>query len=240
MNFTTILKQYGLTEKQAKIYLACLELGAASVQKISHKAGLARSTTYEILEYLQRQGFVTTFRKKKSLHFSAEEPERLLALAKNKITTLEQALPELRAISGEARIRPTVRFYQGIDGMKIVLEEILAEAKELQAFGSADDLFRTLPDFHKFVEKRKKKKIPVRVILRDSEKARERQQSGQKDLRVVRLISDQYQFHGLIYVWNNKIAQLSFQKDLVALVIESEVLADTQRAMFESLWDSVE
>ena len=240
MNLRNTLKQFGLTEKQAKVYLACLELGSAPVQKVSQKAGLARSTTYEVLEHLQHKGFVSTFRQKKSQHFSAEEPERVLNIAKRNVTLLEEALPELRAIYGEAWIRPTVRFYQGIDGMKIVLEEILAEAKELQAFGSADDLFRTLPDFHKFVEKRKKKKIPVRVILRDSEKARERQQSGQKDLRVVRLISDQYQFHGLIYVWNNKIAQLSFQKDLVALVIESEVLADTQRAMFESLWDSVE
>lgn len=240
MNLNNTLKQYGLTEKQAKIYLACLELGAASVQKISHKAGLARSTTYEILENLQQQGFVTTFRKKKSLHFTAEEPERLLALAKNKITTLEQALPELRAISGEARIRPTVRFYQGTSGMRIVLNEILEEAKELLAFNSVDDLFAILPEFPKFVEKRKKKKIPVRVILRDSKRARERQRSGQKDLRAVRIISDQYQFHGLIYVWSNKIAQFSLKKDLVVLVIESDVLANTQRAMFEALWESVE
>jgi len=240
MNLEKILKQYGLTEKQAKVYLACLELGSSSVQKISQKAQLARSTCYEVLESLQQQQFATTFKKKKVQYFSAEDPGKVLKIAKERIDLLDQALPELRALYGEARIRPTVRFYQGKEGMRIILDEMLDEAKELQAFNSVVDLFSILPDFNKFVERRVKKKVPIRVILRESEKARERQRLGPKQLRTVKIIPNSYKFHGLSFVWGNKIAYFSFKKDFVALVIESDILAQTQKAMFEALWDSIE
>jgi len=240
MNLENILKQCGLSEKQAKVYLACLELDSSSVQKISQKSQLARSTCYEVLESLQQQKFVTTFKKKKIQYFSAEEPEKVIKIAKDRINLLDQALPELRALYGEARIRPTVRFYQGKEGMKIILDEILNEAKELLAFNSVEDLFTVLPEFPKFVEKRLKKKIPVRVILRESKKARERQRFGPKELRIVKIIPDTYKFHGLIFVWGNKIAHFSFKKDFVALVIESDILAQTQKAMFEAFWDLIE
>ena len=42
---------------------------------------------------------------------------------------------------------------------------------------------------------------------------------------VVKIISKEYDYHGLIYVWGNKIAMFSFAKDLTAVVLESEELA---------------
>ena len=42
MQIKQVLKQLGLSERHAAIYLACLELGSASVQMVSNKAGFAR------------------------------------------------------------------------------------------------------------------------------------------------------------------------------------------------------
>ena len=52
MRLEQTLKDYGLKEKQIKVYLACLQLGTGSVVKIAQKAGMPRSTVYEILESL--------------------------------------------------------------------------------------------------------------------------------------------------------------------------------------------
>jgi sugar-specific transcriptional regulator TrmB len=215
MDLEKTLKNYGLSQKQAKIYLACLELGSASVAKISQKAGLARSTSYEVLESLKQQGLVSTFQKKKVQYFSAEEPQRVINLAQEKANLLEQALPQLRAIYGQAKVQPTVRFYQGKQGMKLILDEVLAEAKETLTFSSADDLFATLEYFPEFVKKRLKRKIPARVILRDSKKARERQRLGPQELRQVKIIPPDYEYHGMIFV------------------------AKIQRTMFEVIWQGL-
>lgn len=240
MDLEKTLKNYGLSEKQAKIYLACLELGSASVQKISQKTGLARSTCYEVLESLKELSLVSTFQKKKVKYFSAEEPQKVISSAKDKVDLLEQALPQLRALYGQAKNQPTVRLYQGKIGMKLILEEVLKEAKEILVFSSADDLFATLDFYPDFVKWRIKQKIPAKVILRESALAKERQRLGPQELREVKIIPADYDYHGLIYIWGKKIAMFSFKKDLAALVIESEELAKVQKAMFDNLWERLE
>lgn len=238
MNLEKVLGNYGLTEKQAKIYLACLELGSSSVQKVSQKSGIARSTCYEILELLNRLGLVSKFQKKKIIYFNAEAPRQLIRLTQNKASLLQEALPQFDAVYGEARVRPTVRFYEGKTGMKLILEEILQDSpKEVLTFGAAEDLFATLDrDFPEFVKSRIKKKILARVILRDSEKARERQRLAQQELREVKIIPSSYEYHGSVFIWGRKIAMFSYQPDLVAIVIESAELAKMERAMFELIW----
>ena len=77
----------------------------------------------------------------------------------------------------------------------------------------------------------------MRVILRDTSKARERQKLGPQELRKVKLIPKEFNYHGAVMIFGNKIAFLSFTKDYIAVVIESKELADIQRAMFEYTWE---
>jgi len=238
MNLSKIFQAYGLTEKQAKVYLACLELGSAPVQKIAEKASAPRSTVYEVLEHLVHLGFISTFNKKKIKYFSAEDPGQVIRLAESKVNTLKDALPEMNAIVGRARHRPTVRFYQGKEQMGLILDEAVTEASDLICYASSADYLQELGEYHqKFLLKRIAKKIPVRVIARDSLKARERQKLGPQELRQMKLLPDNYSFHGLKYIWQNKIAMFSFAGDLVCVVTESKELADMERAMFEHLWE---
>ena len=65
MKLEKVLENYGLTKKQALLYITCLELGSASVYKIAKKANLSRSTCYEVLEILREKKLVTIFQKKK-------------------------------------------------------------------------------------------------------------------------------------------------------------------------------
>jgi len=240
MKIEKALGRAGLNDKQTKVYLACLELGASSVKKISQKAGLIRTTVYEILEGLKQKGFVNTFLNKTVRYYSAEEPEQIIRLAENNIEALKNVLPELRALGGEAKQRPAVRFYQGREGIKLIMEEILKEAKELISFGSADDLFREMGEYQQiFVKRRVENKIPLRVILRDTPKARERKNLEIQQLRQVRLLSTETDFNGLIFIWGNKIAMFSFKNDLVGVVIESKILAETERGLLNGLWDKI-
>jgi len=238
MKLEKILQEYGLSQKESQIYLALLQIGPSSVQKIAQKSGLARSTVYEVLDNLANKGFVSHYQKKKIKYFSAQEPSHVATLAQNRADAIKNALPELEAMSGASRHRPTVRFYQGKNQMKLVLDELLNEADEAICFGVADDLLRVLGDYHEeFLKKRIKNRIPLRLILRDSPVARDRQRLGQQHLRDVRLISNKYEFHGLAYVWKNKIAMFSLTNDFVAVVTESKELADIEKAKFNNLWD---
>jgi len=239
-----VLKEYGLKEKHARVYIACLELGSGSVLKIAKKAALPRSTTEVILNALQDKGFVSSFRKRKAKYFSTEDPKKIIAGAKAKAELLERALPEFRELYARSNVIPTVRFYQGREGMRKVFDEIRAEAhteaKELLAFSSVDDIFALLgKDFYDFVRERVRLKLPSRVILRESEKAWERVRLAPQELRQVRLVSIAYEHHGLIYIWGNKVAMMALKHEWSVLIIESEELAKSQKMFFEALWDAL-
>jgi len=240
MQIKQVLKQLGLSERHAAIYLACLELGSASVQMVSNKAGFARSTCEVVLKSLQGKGFVTSFQKKKARYFSPEEPKKLLEMAREKARVLEEALPQFSARYFRGGLLPTARVYEGETGAMHVFREILSEAKELSAFGSADDVVAAFPDFFQsFTKERVQKSIPLKLILQDSPLARDRQLSGPQQLREIRLMPKEYRYRGMTYLWQNKIAMFSFKEKVIAFVIESEDMATVQKAAFDYMWQSL-
>ncbi len=58
MSLDRELSALGLSQKEATVYVALLELGTASVQAIARRADLVRPTTYVILEALTKKGLV--------------------------------------------------------------------------------------------------------------------------------------------------------------------------------------
>jgi len=240
MNLNNALKSIGLNEKQAKVYLACLEFGSASAHQIALRTQIPRTTIYEILDSLIVAGFVNHYLKKKTKFYSAESPDKILSSIQYRTDLFKNALPELNALYHHSPTSPAVRFYQGKEQIKLALNEILKEANEISCFGNADNLLKELGDYHEtFLQTRIKKKIPIHVILPDSPTARERQRIGQEQLRTVKIISNSHAFNGLTYIWKNKILMFSLSQDFEAILIESQTLSTMQLAQFNSLWDKI-
>lgn len=240
MNLEKILITNGLSAPQAKLYLACLELGTASAYKISKKTGIHRSSCYEILDNLKEKGLVSFFHKKGKKYFNAENPRGIISKTKENVSLLEQALPQFNALYSSDKSRPAVRYYEGSNGMKLILDEVLDEASEILVFGSVEDYFETLQDYlPKFLDKRLKLKIPIKSIFRDSPKARERINKEKEQLREAKILPNDYEHHGLTVIWGKKVAMASFLKKEATLVIESEELAQMERTKFYAIWNSL-
>ncbi|MBD3360848.1 hypothetical protein GF366_03535, partial [Candidatus Peregrinibacteria bacterium] len=56
-----ILKNLGLSEKEAMVYFSTIKIGTAPVSKIAQAAKINRVTTYDILEKLKQKGLVSHF-----------------------------------------------------------------------------------------------------------------------------------------------------------------------------------
>ena len=72
------LKAYGLNEKQAKLYLTCLEFELITIQNLAEKSGIKRTTVYSLLEELEKIGIINIVKQKKKTYIKAEAPEILL------------------------------------------------------------------------------------------------------------------------------------------------------------------
>lgn len=128
------LRKLDLNEKEARVYLASLELGHASVQKISKKAGLSRPTAYRALESLQQKGMVRKIKQ----NFIADSPDEILGMLRAEKRKIEEQEREyLRIISllkskyylsGKNEIKTLSEN----EGEKFLLEDLpLTHAKEI-------------------------------------------------------------------------------------------------------------
>ena len=120
--FDQELIDLGLSEKEAAVYLASIQLGPSPVQKISNKSRVNRATTYVIIESLMEMGLMSKYDEGKKTFFVAEKPERLVNYfeekgrdLKDKIFKINQIVPELNSLYNDLSDKPKVKYYEGVE-----------------------------------------------------------------------------------------------------------------------------
>lgn len=239
----TLIK-IGLEQEEADVYLAGLELGQSSVQEIAKKAGTKRPTTYKILAKLIEKGLFFQLLKGKKRLFAAESPEKLLNEVRQREFQLKDILPEIKSLYNTDKIKPTIRFYEGVNGAISVYEDILASVPNNSEILSYTGLAGLFKDFSKdyaksFFQRRVKRNIKTRIIALDSEESREWQKHAAFELREIILVPDSSTlFSGDTEIYANKVALISYQENFMAVVIESKEISNMQRFIFELAWKS--
>ncbi|MDO8436069.1 MAG: helix-turn-helix domain-containing protein [bacterium] len=121
------LRKLDLTEKEVKVYLAGLELGPSSVQKIAELVNIARPTTYEIIKRLEKKGLFEEVKEKRKRLFSARSPENILGLLRTKKREIEEKEREfIRIISAlEPKYsKEGIKVFKGKEGLRALGEII--------------------------------------------------------------------------------------------------------------------
>lgn len=114
------LQKIGLSDKEAKIYLALLKFGEASVSDIAEEGGIKRPTAYLILDELRKKGLVIKIPYAKKIIFKAKSPDELYEQTISNINQFEKVLPKLRSISPSKKNIKTL-YFEGVDGIKEAL-----------------------------------------------------------------------------------------------------------------------
>ena len=145
------LQEIGLNEKEAKVYLATLELGQSVVQDIAKKAGVNRATTYFVIEALMKSGLMSSFHKGKKQFFIAADPDRLVEvleqekdLVEKREKNLKKLLPQLQSINNKQKDRPVVKYYEGKEGIKTMVDEVLRADDNIINFAYSVDALEGL------------------------------------------------------------------------------------------------
>src|SRR3972149_8947994 len=244
-----ILEDLGLSEKEAKVYLACLELGESAPADIAKHSGINRATTYVITEKLVKDGLMSHLEKDKKTYFIAENPEQLLRLLrkqeqdiKNKEQEFQKYLPELKTIFDTAGEKPRVRFFEGKEGLKAIQEDFLqSKDKNIEEVCSSGDIRNIFKEeeLQKVREMRKKNKVHARAIYtREKGKHPYTPFSELTERRVIP--HNKFLIHSDILLYDNKIAMISLKGKLVGAIIENKAITNTLRSIFNLAWEAAE
>ena len=237
-----ILQHYGFSEKEAKVYLAGLELGSAPGSTIARHAGEKRVTVYSIIKELIKKWYMTELKRNGMNYFSATNPDILAANLEKKYQAFQQKLPELMALADKFGNKPKVQFFEWVDGIKHMYEDLLTSKAEIQSFLWTDctdkDLLAYL--YNDFLPRRVKHKIYAEVILPNSKENQKYAWLDKKHHKESRIIKHSlFKIDGEIDLYGpDKVWIVLFDKEeMSGLIIHSKKLYTTMKSIFAVLWD---
>lgn len=239
MDILSQLSTLGLTKNKGRAYMELLQLGRATAAEVGSALGIPRTTALEILMQLQTQGLVVSTMHGRKRLFAAERPQQLETHFAHKAQIAHALLPDLLSLFQGDGITPTVRIFEGVDGVRRVFEETLhTKNKILRGILSMEDLY-AVPGkkfMDSYIEKRVAKGIELQVVRSHTTEVEETWPSSTGELRELRYAPKQYTFPMTIYVFNKTVALLGTKKEPFGALIQSEGLATTMQNFFDLLW----
>ena len=241
------LAELGLSTKESVVYLSMLELGPSSVQDISKKAGVNRSTTYVMIEGLKRHGLISTFEKGKKLLFSAENPGRLMSLVEEEMAKVRakqdrvsQSLPRLLAIFNAINDKPRVRFFEGDEALMMAREEMIEKSSgAIWEVYAADEISTQIGEIRE--EHRMATAQRISIKGRTLVAIKPGFLPNYFDLKasdVREMPYEAYPFSGSVVITNQRVYLFSPKVAGLGVIMESREMVEMMRALYEAIWRS--
>lgn len=235
------LGELGLNRKEAQVYLSLLELGEASLQRISEKSLIKRTTLYDVIASLKEKSLLGVTTKKGKRYFFAEDPRKIENQLERKRAKLKIILPELLSMANLIYKKPKIQYFEGIEGIKEVYRDTLNfPRQEILAWVSTEAVeffdINWLWDF--YVLKRAEKRIWSRLIAPNNDYMKKVKGHDEKHLRNTKFITmNSLPFEVEINLYGNDHVGIMSFKEQLGLIIQSKKIFNTLKSIFETNWE---
>lgn len=235
------LEKLGLTEKEAVIYLAALEMDRFSVLSLAKKTGVKRPTCYLVLDDLIKRGLISTFPKAKKVLYVAEHPNTLLKQSMDSYTLAKQLMPELQNLISVNSDKPELKVFVGQAGMQNIFNDFLENTpgKEIYYIASVAEMITAVGEEFLTTWVNKRIKLGIKTIsirMKSTERSEDLFSGTDSKLRNIRYAPDSFYVPYSIHIYGKKVAFVSTKKDLFGFIVESADLAQSMKALFDVVW----
>src|SRR3989338_7604597 len=238
-----ILRKIGLSNGEIKVYNALLDLGASSLNKIHEKTGIERRNIYDILNKLIERGLIGYVIENKRKVYSISNPNRILGYIeerKNDFDKIKEEInSEMPAIFekfNSKKSKINAQIYRGNNGVKAIYEDIL-NYKVHYFIGGGRYVMKNLPNYwNNFNLRRIKSKIKFYNLIRYELK---KEIKPLKHEYVKALPMEFSANPNVIFIWGDKVANVLFEDEFFAFVIESRQIAENYKKYHRYLWNNI-
>ncbi len=256
MIYKDIFTQLGLSENEAIVFEFLLNTGETTAGEIIKTTPLKRGVVYNALADLIDKSLINKINKvprdakskqvKKIAYFSPNHPQKLkeyletqektLQKAKN---TLEANLPALVSAFNLVSGKPGVKYFEGIEGIKKVLEDTLTSRETIMAYSDIVAIYKYISGINReYVRKREKLKIKKRGIIIDSPKARKILKNYHPTITENKFIDSKlFPFNSIMQIYDGKVAYITLSdKNMIGVIIEDKNIYQMHKSIFEHTW----
>ncbi|MEK6910432.1 MAG: helix-turn-helix domain-containing protein [Nanoarchaeota archaeon] len=243
--FEELLRDIGLSVNESRVYEALLKVGEASVQTISIKSGVHRRNVYDSLAKLQEKGLASESFVKGEKLFKPTDPNRLLALLKEKQEEVNQSLPAMHELFDRVEPEVDAYFYKGIEGFKNYLADILKTKETVYFIGAK--AFWLDPRLEHFLAnfQRERKKLGIKFVHLFDHEVKEQKPEILKTVgKPYKFLPKKYSSDTAIDIFGPYVVAFvgvepgKLNDEPIQFVMKNQQLADGYRKFFQFMWDN--
>lgn len=239
---TEILREIGLSDNESKVYLAALSLGPTTIKKIANSAEINRTTAYPVISALQTKGLmkidVEGFKKR----YVAESPERLESIIDQSRERFKKRLPDFLSLYNLEGGEGFIKYYEGQEAVKSVYEKNIKDIKpgeEYMVISDAEKVFDMYGQwFDKFIERRGKLNINIRMILQNNPWAQDYKKYERNYNQSIRFLPKEIDLVTNLVVTPQRVLIHQLNPPIIGIVIENKSAIKMHQQLFEVLWNT--
>jgi len=231
----------GFDEKQARVYIACLEAGPSKVPEIARQADIKRTTAYGIIDELVSMGLLAASYKGKTKLFKAQDPKIIISLLEERKNKVAHILPALSERFLTHHVRPKIAFFEGREGVKKIYDDVLeCTSKQVKQIVRVRQHNEAVGDA--FIKEFIRKRIARGIVTHNLHPkfgdlySKERGMEDPKLKRYVRYLPPNVFYAAIIMIYDHKVAMVSTKEENFGFIIESKEFSNTLSAYFDFMW----
>jgi len=233
-----LLMNLGLTDGEAKVYLALAKLGSSTVGPIVKEAKIAYSNIYEVLNRLLEKGLISFILKEKTKYFQVTNFSRLYEYLDKKEQKIEKEklllkklIPDLEKFK-KLQEKQEAEVFIGFNGARTAYERLMEgkNNEEYLFFYIAEPNYEEIDKFWMRIYN-KFKNLKVKGIANIDYKKSKFIKKTTFKMKYV-----DFPIPGNIDIHEDKVLFTSFKDKPLATLITSKDIADKFKEYFYSIW----
>ena len=239
-NAQNTLISLGFSDKEAKVYIALLQLGQGSVSHIAKQAHTQRTIVYPIVEKLHTDGYVTEVLGKATKTYQINDPSLLISKMKTASNNLDFVLHYLQDTASKATPKPKVAIYDTKEAILRLYKHINMQigVLSLTSYERQEDIFKeAFPQWEADIQAGVYKMKDWKFLIGNDSGVRTAKLLH-KNGHNVRIVQFPKNETADMSIFGNTIAIAVFEKKPFTVTIESQYLADSFRMMYKMLWEN--
>lgn len=245
-----LFQKLDFDDKESSIYLSCLKKELNTPTSLARITGIKRGTVYFYLEKLKERGLLTYKIKGKRKYIVAEQPQyafqEYLAHESEKLSrqekTVADLIPRLMAMTKQKNATTQVHFYEGVAGLRLVIDKIIEAKTNMYWFGSINVLLSLISEeeLYRRLTLRRLKQATTSYAITDR-RILEKKKFAEKigNFRQFRFLEKSFVTDAGMLLFGNVIALASKDHTIKIALVEDVLMAQTLHHFFTLLWDKL-
>lgn len=142
------LEDLGMKKRQTKIYLSLIKGDSKTALEISRETNIDRTTIYDLINKMEKEGIVSSFKRNNSTYFKVLSVDKLVLHFREKINSLKSVSEKLKKLEMKEKNDFECETFSGIEGLKTVIRDLIDSRKDYKVIGIKKKYEELLNYFH--------------------------------------------------------------------------------------------